>query len=584
MKEVVLKTFTMIMVLFLLGMNDEFLFQMGGPKISAWTDVKWNNGKPCVMVEQEWFELISFNKVPVSHIVDFVKKNTKRPEKRFAEDMIMVMILMKKTIGRDVELELRNTGGEKETKKIRMTKDNRRQLLRNRNKSIQSLTAAQMIEDLNFFEEHLRKQFAYLEANDVNLEKVLVKTRQRINQGFSLGQFGLEIRKLLALFIDGHARVSGVPNNSSKYLPFLVEKIKDDYVAFKPDRSGFLKKGYPYVAKINNKPMESWINELKGVVSKGSKQYVVRNVLREMRDIQAYSTEKKRVRVRLLSKDKKRSIEVSSPLSNKFPTYGSWPDHLKKAKSHVLKQNIGYLPIQRMDDRAAARIKEWMPRFKDTIGLIVDVRGNGGGTRTPLLAIFPFLMNGNDKPQVVSAAKYRLCDRFPENHLDYRFMLRANDPRLKESERLAIDAFSATFKPEWSPPKDKFSPWHYLVLSKGREYFYNKPVVVLMDEKCFSATDIFLSALKGWRNVTLMGAPSGGGSAFSQSFSLPHSRLKIRCASMASFQTSGQLYDTHGVWPDVQVDPPPEYYLRKGEDVFLNGAVKRIIESQQRGR
>ena len=48
----------------------------------------------------------------------------------------------------------------------------------------------------------------------------------------------------------------------------------------------------------------------------------------------------------------------------------------------------------------------------------------------------------------------------------------------------------------------KFSEceWHYLVVSnptRDPRPFYDKHVVILMNERCTSATDIFLGAVKG---------------------------------------------------------------------------------------
>jgi len=103
----------------------------------------------------------------------------------------------------------------------------------------------------------------------------------------------------------------------------------------------------------------------------------------------------------------------------------------------------------------------------------------------------------------------------------------------------------------------------------------------LLDEGCFSATDIFLGAFKEWPNVTLVGQPSGGGSAHSQQFSLPRSGFSVRCASMASFQPNGKLYDGNGVEPDVLVERPPEYYLVGGKDVILEKALKLVIAKKQ---
>lgn len=127
-------------------------------------------------------------------------------------------------------------------------------------------------------------------------------------------------------------------------------------------------------------------------------------------------------------------------------------------------------------------------------------------------------------------------------------------------------------------PADQFSDWHYMVLSRLDNpdiYHYKKPVVVLMNAKCFSATDIFLAGLKGMRNVTLLGVPSGGGSARSQDVALGASPFVVTIASMASFQRDGKLFEGNGVQPDVVVAPVPQYHIGGGDNA-LEETVKRI--------
>jgi C-terminal processing protease CtpA/Prc len=100
-----------------------------------------------------------------------------------------------------------------------------------------------------------------------------------------------------------------------------------------------------------------------------------------------------------------------------------------------------------------------------------------------------------------------------------------------------------------------------------------------MDTYCFSATDIFLGALKGRKNVTLIGQSSSGGSGFAISYDLPHSDLKFRVASMLSFQPNGGLYDTLGIQPDVFTPPALEDFISEN-DALLARAVQHIQANQ----
>jgi C-terminal processing protease CtpA/Prc len=160
-----------------------------------------------------------------------------------------------------------------------------------------------------------------------------------------------------------------------------------------------------------------------------------------------------------------------------------------------------------------------------------------------------------------------------------RYMYRESWEGWTPEERAAIARFKETFTPEWVPPEDDFSEWHYLVMSRRTNpdaFVYGRPVILLLDENSFSATDIFVSAFKGWHDVTLVGTPSGGGSARQVATRLPVSGLSINLASMASFQWNGRLHDGNGTEPDVLVHPAAEYFLRGGRDTVLERALQAL--------
>ena len=285
------------------------------------------------------------------------------------------------------------------------------------------------------------------------------------------------------------------------------------------------------------------------------------------------------ISVTLAAKDDARTITKELATAARKPIYGDWP----RTKSHLLEQDIGYLRIPRMDERAVVEIITHMRKFRDTRGMIVDVRGNGGGSRHALRTIASYLMSPNDSPRIANVAKYRLHEDFRDNHLAARFLYRADSEHWTEAEKQAIAVFAKTFKPEWEPPADQFSKWHYMVLNRLSDqaiYHYEKPVIVLSDAGCFSATDIFLAGLKGIPNVTIMGTPSSGGSARSESFRTPGIDLRITLASMASFQPDGRLYDRNGVYPDEVVEPYPTYFTGETDHILASAIARILMQSK----
>jgi C-terminal processing protease CtpA/Prc len=103
-----------------------------------------------------------------------------------------------------------------------------------------------------------------------------------------------------------------------------------------------------------------------------------------------------------------------------------------------------------------------------------------------------------------------------------------------------------------------------------------------MNSGNFSASDIFLSALKGRQGVTLIGTASSGGSARQNEHILPGSDLAVRLASMASFQASNsRLYDGVGIEPDIKMEAEPGFFVNQS-DRILSRAIELIRESSEK--
>lgn len=562
---------------------------LAAEKLSPFSEVVFEGETPFVRYEGKWYELLEFDGLEVERIVAFCKQRYDRKwDRRFAEDIVEVFEAMGKRLGRHVELVLRDkeTGKRHKVARARMTEENRKQVRAARRRArprdprpAAALTPQQVQEDCLELRAFLMERYSYLQRRPEVAKEVLAALEKPAAKNRT--ELALYLSRLLARFGDGHTRLPGLENHlPRRYTPFLVGVEGRRLVAFTPGRISFLDE--PYLEKIDGVEVERWLAATDAFVAHGSQQYRLWRGARALRHIAFLRRrlglpESEAMRVELASADGKRST-VDLPLSSRKPLYGDWP---RKA-SGLLAGNIGYLRIPEMrgDERWLTALRDWMEKFKETRGLILDVRGNGGGTRDTLRVLMPYFLRKSDAPVVVNVAKYRLpAAERPENpqgHLDNRFLYPTTYRGWKEEERAAIRKFQKEFEPEWTPPERDFSRWHYMVISAAPSaYYYGRPVVVLMDAFCFSATDIFLGALDGLRNVTLLGVPSGGGSGRSQGLRLKHSGLDVRVSSMASFQPDGKLYDGNGVAPDVVVEPNATDWIGRTDTLF-EAARKRL--------
>ena len=446
------------------------------------------------------------------------------------------------------------------------------------------LSRRQAEEDLDELEWHLEHRYSYLKLKNVDYRAALDAVRAGLGEQVSRDAFAVQLMKVLALFGDGHTRVNDRPLPAG-YTPFLVGEAEGRLVAFRPDRSGFVDADHPFLKRLDGLDVAKWLQAAARLGPGGSPQALRRQSVENLRYVQYLRHELglkagEVLRLELESADAKRARAVEVRITHDQPASGPWP----RGGHRRLAGDVGYLRLDRMSDRPAflKELVEAMAGFRDTKGLILDVRGNGGGSRAALRELFPFFLRPDDPPRVANVAAYRLGEGEkadePEGFLQNRFLYPAASREWNDEDRAAIARVAAGFRPEWAPPAGQFSAWHYFLLrprAGGAYYHYGRPVVVLMDAGCFSATDIFLGAFKGWRNVTLLGAASGGGSGRARPLRLHHSGLQLQLSSIASFQPDGKLYDDRGVVPDVEASSIATDLIGSTDSV-LEAALKRL--------
>ncbi|MBL1215648.1 MAG: hypothetical protein HND52_19940 [Ignavibacteriae bacterium] len=564
-------------------------------KAAPYSKIIWGKEEvseyPQVLIDTTWYLLLGINDIPTIEIITFCNgKYGVDAVKRFNEDLVEVLTLMGYPPGDYVKLLLADIVTKENITlfDVEMTYKNRQAILQSeldKEKNIEKsapeyLTFEEAKEDLQYFQVRLEKQFAYLKANNFDYKNAVKLLEEKCKSGISVQQFAWELQKIMAQFIDCHASIS--PRTQIKgYLPFSISSIGTRRAAYQNDRSAFLYEGFPYLIKIDDIDIQNWLNYADDFRAAGSNQYRTYYALKMLKNINHVRSEfgfplKDSVKVELLSADFTRTITLSFPILTEKPE----TRNISFSKSKIMEGNIGYLRLATFltGGGAVEDVEEWMPKFKNTNGLIIDVRNNGGGSRAALISLSKYLLSADDKPSIANVCAYRLFEDFRQDHLAARYAYKIDDERWSEKERNTINEFAESFIPQWQPNKNEFSDWHYVVLSKNKndtQYHYDKPIIVLLDGGCFSATDIFLGALKNMRrNIKLLGTPSGGGSARSMRFMLNNSKLKVRNASMVSYQRTGALYDTNGIQPDFLVYPEPEYYLEGGRDNVLQKALE----------
>ena len=257
----------------------------------------------------------------------------------------------------------------------------------------------------------------------------------------------------------------------------------------------------------------------------------------------------------------------------------------------VDEDGIAYLRLPDMTDPEEAPIFfAYVNDFMDQLSagnskaLIIDIRGNDGGTRHLIPFLAQYLVHP-DAIHVVNVVK-QVTD-LPNNDdwqgdMERRFL----QPRtqLDEREQTAVDHFMRSFKPVYTLNEARFSEYHFMVLNGQKlstmESYYNRPVYILANERCFSAASILVSAFKGLPNIYIAGQRTDGSSGNSARFKLPNSGLSGKVSTMVSFQKDGNILDGYGTMPDMLIERNLKqiYWLR---DYQLESLKEWILASDQ---
>ena len=616
----------------------------GDDKRSPFQFVRWKDREPEVRIQRDWYHVVSIGEKPIAEILRFAReKHENRWQKRFNEDLPQLMREIGMEVGETVSLTLRSLKtGEIETKTdVPMTEENRnaiysahrfgtdhriwfedtppivrrhaenalnkpltRRIESSQPWAAQKLSAEGILEDLDDLEWHLTNRYSYVERVGYDYRSDLDAIRAAVGDGMSRGAFMIQIKKLLCGFGDGHTRIWRWMDSQdrqripwSSFLPggFIPVKFNDGgggVVVHAVDPKSLLDDSMPFVTAIDGIAIHDWMSAAARIVSRGTPQFIhsqslSRSVFAGYIRAELGLPNLSEVSLELASRDGKSKRNVSIDLSEApaFPRRPPWISHRK------LDNEFGYLRITKMEDdiKFDRELFDAMAALRDTRGLIIDVRDNRGGSREPLRNLFPFFMKSDDEMHVVNVAAYRLPPTIErsrkEGYLQNRFLYPATSEYWTGEERLRLEEFSKSFKPELSIPKERFSELHFFAIharaSEGY-YHYDKPVVVLMNEACYSATDIFLGAFTGWRNVTLMGSPSGGGSGrATHRVKLRTSGFVIQMSSMASFRPDGKLYDGRGIQPDIHVSPGVSDIVDQ-TDSILDAATRYLKRSARR--
>jgi C-terminal processing protease CtpA/Prc len=394
--------------------------------------------------------------------------------------------------------------------------------------------------------------------------------------------FAWDIESLIGRLQDSHSQVRSpdgvVPGRAVGELPFLLTALDGQVVAVADCACGLLMPDFPSLRSINGLPVDSLI-ALAGVRFRGHSPQ--RHLSRALEAIG-------RIHEVLARAGKPAdSVLVVTLAGARGDTILSLRTARRRpappAQTSVTAEGLGPMAVLRIprmfsvDDprqeigvqfvRAALESRT----FRESRAVIIDVRGNRGGTRDILELVVPFFVG--------SPLVYNIADlRGDTTGARERGLLDPDERTLDPAARGALRAAIDSFRPRTSGvalPDRRHLRGAVILPSAATMSLAGKLTVVLMDEGSYSATDVFLGAMRHAPNVTLMGTPSAGGSGRARTYVLPHSRVAVTVSTMASYQPDGTPFDGVGIVPDIVV-PRTMQALVSGHDNQFAEAVRHL--------
>ncbi|WP_298867551.1 S41 family peptidase [uncultured Gimesia sp.] len=198
--------------------------------------------------------------------------------------------------------------------------------------------------------------------------------------------------------------------------------------------------------------------------------------------------------------------------------------------------DIGYIAVDNLvNDSLPKDFETVLKQMKETRGLILDVRRNGGGSEPLGRKMAEYFV---DHPVVYAMHQYR------------------NGPKHTDLG---------------ARQKRTFSP--------NGNWYYRGPVVVLQGERTMSSAEAFVLMLGQCPNVTTMGDRTAGSSGNPRQINAG-AGIVINLPRWIALDSNGKAFEGVGIQPDIEVKASRNEFMKK-QDPVLDTALKRLRKNSK---
>lgn len=370
---------------------------------------------------------------------------------------------------------------------------------------------------------HLNDIYPALEYKGVTGHAWLEPTVERIREAKTDEEFYGLLLELVAGLKDTHTRIASYPGQPRLEAPPVeLNRVDGKIAVLRADPATGLSAG-DVLLDVDGQPVEERLaSEMLRVCNstdRGRVRAACGGLLRGRPGttvtalVEFRGSEQRKVTLRCVGK----------------PGFGAEP----AISSRRLSDSIGYIRISRWGGKdLVADFDQALERFKNYPGLVIDVRGNGGGDDH-----LADLVNG------------RLTDRPVISSIDFW-------------REAGTDRYRKTIG--WVQPR---GPWMYA----GR-------VAVLIDEGCASACEHFVSGIEALGRVLLVGMPTNGAGGGPTLVTLCDGTKAVISRALG-LRANGVVFEGHGLPPHLFAQPSLSD-LRQGRDAALELAQDWLLSGK----
>lgn len=221
-------------------------------------------------------------------------------------------------------------------------------------------------------------------------------------------------------------------------------------------------------------------------------------------------------------------------LPRKIIVYKPWKNTIE---AKIINKNIGYLKIRAWHGEGAGDLIDKKIKYfirNKVKSLIIDIRGNEGGDS-------------------------RIAKHLASHFFNKKVLFSIVEERMSENN------FKLKKRAAYIEPLDP-----YLDL----------PIILLIDEVCFSSNEYFIAGMKDNRRVLLIGRTTGGGSGNPKKFIIPYGdqSFELLVSTWNYFRPNSKPLEGKGIKPHISIKQNLDDLIKK-RDKTLEVAIKEAKDN-----